>query len=119
MKNKRWKTFSAAEPSERTAYIKLNRQTAGPPRTAVPVNQRGGVGSFTRNTQFAFGHGGDPASYVKVEPNHFRLVGNGGIALAKIGARWKLAEPIGMQQAINPWKGLLLAMRKSFTLRSL
>ena len=70
-------------------------------------------GFFTRNTQFAFGHGGDPASYVKVEPNHFRLVGNGGIALAKIGARWKLAEPFGMQQAINPWKGLLLAMRKS------
>ena len=30
---------SAAEPSERTAYIKLHRQTACPPRTSVPVNQ--------------------------------------------------------------------------------
>ena len=37
---KRWNGFSAAEPSERTAYIKLNCQTACPPRAAVPVNSR-------------------------------------------------------------------------------
>jgi len=37
---KRWNGFSAAEPSERVAYVKLNRQTTCPPRAAVPVHSR-------------------------------------------------------------------------------
>ena len=41
-KNKRWNGFSVTNATlmeEKLAYIKLNSQTACPPRTAVPVNQ--------------------------------------------------------------------------------
>ena len=54
---------SAAEPSERTAYIKLNRQTPCPPRGAVPVNQGCRLSFFTHDLRFGFGHGGDHSSY--------------------------------------------------------
>jgi len=62
---KRWNGFSAAEPSESTAYIQLNRQTPCPPRSAVPVNQGCRISSFTHGIQFAFGHGGDHPNYAR------------------------------------------------------
>jgi hypothetical protein len=51
---------------EKLAYIKLNRQTACPPRAAVPVNQGRGYADAlsAQRVQFAFGHGGDHPSYV-------------------------------------------------------
>jgi hypothetical protein len=62
---------------EKLAYIKLNRQTACPPRSAacravailrrlIPVNQGRGYADAlsAQRVQFAFGHGGDHSSYV-------------------------------------------------------
>jgi hypothetical protein len=76
MKIKRWDGFSATN-MEKLAYIKLNRQTACPPRSAacravailrrlIPVNQGRGYEDAlsTQRVQFAFGHGGDHSSYV-------------------------------------------------------
>jgi len=57
-------SFSATEPSESAAYIKLNRQTACPPRAAVSVNQGGRLSFFTLGLQFAFDSGGDQPDYV-------------------------------------------------------
>jgi hypothetical protein len=44
---KRWNSFSVmnATQGSKVYLLKLNIPTACPPRTAVPVNQRGGIGS--------------------------------------------------------------------------
>jgi RHS repeat-associated protein len=65
-RNKRWRGFSAGEPRESPAYVKLNSQMPCPPRGTVPDNQgRGLTGVIsTQRAQFAFGHGCDPARYV-------------------------------------------------------
>jgi hypothetical protein len=62
-KNRRRSGFSAAEPGERTAYIKLNRQTPCPPRSALSVNQECRISFFTHGTLFAFDNGGDHPGY--------------------------------------------------------
>jgi len=66
MEIKRWNSFSPTNASQRrkARLLKLNRQTACPPRTAVPVNQGCRISSFTHGIRFAFGHGGDYPSYV-------------------------------------------------------
>jgi hypothetical protein len=64
MKDKRWKGFSTDEPSESSAYIRLNIQTPCPPRSASRSTKHNVGGSFTLITQFAFGYGCDLASYV-------------------------------------------------------
>ena len=63
---------------EKLAYIKLNRQTACPPRAAVPVNQGRGYADAlsAQRVQFAFGHGGDHSCYVGRSVTAFDLVGN-------------------------------------------
>jgi hypothetical protein len=64
-KIKRRDGFSAAEPGESAAYVKLNRQTPCPPRGAVPVNQECRISSFTHGFQFVFDNGGDQPGYVR------------------------------------------------------
>ena len=73
--------FAAAKVASATneikaCLLKLNRQTPCPPRGAVPVNQGGGIGSFTHRTQFAFGHGGDHSKYVDRECSLVQSNGN-------------------------------------------
>jgi hypothetical protein len=70
-KNKRWDSFSPTNASQRrkARLLKLNRQTACPPRTAVPVNQGRHISSCTHNIQFAFGNDGDHPGYVRRKGN--------------------------------------------------
>ena len=50
----------------KATYVRLNRQTPCPPRSAVSANQAEGWRCFTLHPQFAFDNGGDLPSYVPV-----------------------------------------------------
>jgi len=61
--------------------IRLNRQTACPPRAAVSVNHGNHISSFTHGIPFAFDNGGDHPSYVGIECNGVKLFLNAGFIL--------------------------------------
>jgi RHS repeat-associated protein len=93
------------------AFVSLRRgKTSCPPRTAVPVNQGCGIGSFTHRTQFAFGHGGDHSNYVDRECSPVHSSGNPKIELAAGGVRKTMPLPNGMKRCPLIFLALVAAL---------
>ncbi len=84
--------FSTAEPNESAAYVKLNRQTPCPPRSAVSVNPECHIGA--------------EASAVLISEEDFRSI------LSKFsGVRWP--DSPGNKPELLTWKDWRLKLRKA------